>query len=158
MNCASCGTPLPPSALFCPGCGQRLTFQRPPSPAPPPPAPPRPAGPPLIAREELAATVAARQELGERMEAEVIDAFLDRVERALDARIEAKVQERVGRSGVAAAERAKNFTGRIAASLGIGIPLTAIAGGIGGVVGIIGVWAAIVVLNVYYTEVEKQRD
>jgi hypothetical protein len=129
-----------------------------PAPAPPPAvARPRPARTPAIAREDLNAAVAAREELGERLEPEVIDAFLDRVESSLDARIDERMSRRGGRSRFVAEDRAKHFTGRIAASLGIGIPLTAIAGGIANVPGVLAVWIAIVVLNIYYTEAEKEQ-
>jgi hypothetical protein len=161
MNCASCGTTLPDQALFCPGCGQRITVQRRvPVAAEPSYSRPMPAPAPsrsALPNEELHAAVAARHELGERMEQEVIDSFLARVEQSLDARID----ERVGRQLHGRRPSRidpKQFTGRVAASLGLGIPLTAISGGIGGVFGIIAVWLGIVVLNVYYTEVEKQQD
>ena len=163
MNCASCGTALPDNAMFCPGCGQRITVQRrAPAPTPQPASAPRPAAAPrsapapLLPREDVQAALAARQELGERMEPELIDAFLDRVEQALDARLDARVEARLRRSRAAAGSRAQHLTGRIAASLGLGIPLTAIAGGMGEVFGIIAVWASIVILNIYYTEVEKK--
>ncbi len=112
--------------------------------------------PPAVARDDLRAAVAARHELGERMEDEIIDDFLERLDRSLDARIEGRVAQRLGRTRAAAEMRARNFTGRIAASLGIGIPLTAIAGGIGQVPGIVAVWLGIVALNVYYTENERR--
>ena len=161
MNCASCGTPLPDQALFCPGCGQRVSAQRRmPVAAEPPASPPMPApapSSPALPKEDLHAAVAARHELGERMEPEVIDTFLSRVEQSLDARIDARVGHQLhGRRPSRGDPR--QFTARVAASLALGIPLTAIAGGIGDVVGIVAVWVGIVVLNVYYTEVEKQQD
>lgn len=161
MTCASCGSHLPDGALFCPGCGQRITVQRRPAPAPAPApftatAPKRAVRERVLPREELDAAVSARSELGERLEPEVIDSFLDRVETSLDARIDQRltIQSRRGRGRTSS--RANNLTARIAASLGLGIPLTAISGGIGEVPGIIAVWIGIVVLNIYYTEVEKQ--
>lgn len=169
MHCASCGSSLPDNALFCPGCGQRLTFQRTSAPQPPPrqgfaelppqqPLPQRPpAQPPVVARDDVRAAVATRRELGERMEDEIIDDFLERIDRTLEGRIEQRVAQRLGRTRAAAEQRARNFTGRIAASLGIGIPLTAIAGGIGEVPGIVAVWAGIVALNVYYSETERRQ-
>lgn len=166
MTCASCGSHFPDGALFCPGCGQRITVQRRPAPAPAPfmasptPAPARAVREQprerLLPREELDAAVSARTELGERLEAEVIDSFLDRVETSLDARIDQRLASQSRRGRVRQESRANHLTGRIAASLGLGIPLTAIAGGIGDVPGIIAVWLGIVVLNIYYTEVEKQ--
>ena len=176
MNCASCGTSLPHNALFCPGCGQRMT-QRQAAPAPFAqtatrsgalagtahgglPAT-RPQEPPLLQRDDLRAAVAANRELGPSMEADVIDAFLDRVEQSLDRRIDqhvdARLGGRLGRPLMSAKSQASALTGRIAASLGIGIPLTAISGGIGGVTGIIATWVGIVGLNVYYTEVERRH-
>ena len=161
MTCASCGSHLPDGALFCPGCGQRITVQRRPVPAPAPapfsaPAPQRAVRERVLPREELDAAVSARSELGERLEPEVIDTFLDRVETSLDARIDQRLNAQSRRHRVRSGDRANNLTGRIAASLGLGIPLTAISGGIADAPGIIAVWIAIVVLNIYYTEVEKQ--
>lgn len=160
MNCASCSTLLPDNAQFCPGCGQRILGQRhatlaaPTATRAPTAAPTRR----TLPKDELDAAIAARRELGDRMEDDVIDAFLDRVETSLDTRVDRRVDEQLHRLHVTAGERGKAMTGRIAASLGIGIPLTAIAGGIGGVAGIVAIWVSIVVLNIYYTEVEKSRD
>lgn len=165
MHCASCGTPLPENALFCPGCGQRMSGQRPPpsyapNPAPVParaPAPRRPASAPTIPRNELDVAIAARDELGERLEPEVIDSFLDRVETSLDARIDARIGQRTGRHRSGPVDRSKAFTARVLGSLGLGIPLTAIAASLTDIPGVIAVWGAIVVLNIYYTENEKEN-
>lgn len=157
-TCASCGTPLPENAQYCPGCGQYVATQRRTSPRAPAAAPPRPAAAPsprAIPADELQAAVAARHELGERMEAEVVDTFLNRVEQLLDARIDARIDARLRGAGRDRRGR-HDATGRIGASLGLGIPLTAIAGGIAGPVGIIAVWAGIVVLNIYYSEAERR--
>ncbi len=113
---------------------------------------------PPLERDELRAAFHARQELGEHLERDVIDAFLEKVEHQIDVHVDARVDQRVARLRTGARERANNFTGRIAASLGIGIPLTAIAGGIGQVPGIVAVWAGIVALNIYYSEVERRGD
>lgn len=162
MNCASCSTPLPDNALFCPGCGQRILGQRRPAVASPsslpPAAAPSPApAPRALAPEELQAAIAARQELGTGMDEQLVETFLDRVEQGLDARIDARISQRLRRGGLQAQSRANAMTGRIAASLGLGIPITAIAGGIGHLPGIIVAWAGIVILNIYYTEVEKSN-
>jgi hypothetical protein len=163
MDCASCGTAFTDSALFCPGCGRRITERRPAATSAPAGSPPARAAH-TIPRDEAEAALATRHELGDRMEPEVVDAFIDRIEHAIDSRVEARMGRLGRRNRLPAEIRARNFTGRIAASLGIGIPLTAIAGTIAekdaivGGIAALGAWIAIIVLNIYYTEVEKQRD
>ena len=166
MTCASCGTPLPENAMFCPGCGQRMLMPRRAAVAAPPvhgdtasaagARPVRPT-PEALPRDEVQAALDARRELGERMEPEIVEAFLSRVERAIDARVEERLDRRLpsGRGRRAGGPNPVHFTGRLAASLGLGIPLTAVAGEIGGAVGVLAVWASIVVLNVFYTQAEK---
>ena len=86
-------------------------------------------------RDELKATLAARRELGEEMEDEVVESFLGRLESAIDEQVEARVAEHLrGRGGP---RRQKATTGRIAVVLALSIPLMGIAGGLGGTVGIV---------------------
>ena len=47
-------------------------------------------------RDELKATLGARQELGEEMEDEVIESCLDRLQGSIDKQVEARVAETVG--------------------------------------------------------------
>ena len=93
-----------------------------------------------VTREEVAAMIAARGELGPEMEPAVIDSLLDRVDAAAEKRAVAKptVSERA--SGVGA--------GLAIVSLGTGIPITAIAAEQGGVAGIALAWLGIVGVNV----------
>jgi hypothetical protein len=98
-----------------------------------------------ISRDDVASAVGARLELGKELEPEIVDAFVDRVERAIDARVEQQD---------AAARRAKyedSIDGsRLAlaiVSLGTGIPITAIAAEQGGVAGIVVAWLGIVGVN-----------
>lgn len=162
MFCASCGSALSPSALFCSTCGLPATRQRTavaasapvraathPAPAPAPHAPP-------IPRQELTAALHARQELGERLEDEVVDTFLSRVERAIDARVDARLQgqlpavrRRGGNTDVGGVWLALG-------SLGMGIPITAIAGSMAHLPGIIAVWAGIAIVNIAYNQ--RQKD
>lgn len=119
-----------------------------------------------VPREELRAAVAARGELGRDLEPDVIDAFIDRVGAAIDSRVDARLMQRGDASPRTAQSRAGNFTARIGVSLAIGLPLTAIAGGIGGAYGdgpgaVAGILTALVTvfgLNAYYTEVEKDLE
>ena len=92
-----------------------------------------------IRREELAAAVEARRELGPDYEDPVLDAFMEKLERRLD--------ERVKRTP---AEREPSAAAVPLASIGMGIPITAIAGGTGGVAGILIAWIGIVLVNVAY--------
>ena len=100
-----------------------------------------------ITRDDVTSAVGARHELGEDLEPAVVDAFLDKVERAIDAQVEAKVAEsRKGRrsSGLDQGQRLALSI----VSLGTGIPITAIAAEEGGAVGILIVWLGIVGVNV----------
>lgn len=169
MFCASCGSEYDARAQFCPGCGQRITGRRQVAPVAEPVAAGtatrpvvarerRPIQPPrTVTRDDVESTLQARHELGDRMEPEVVDAFLDRVESGIDARIDQRVNERMrGIRGLRGRKGQESIV-RIAISLGAGIPLTAIAGELGQEFGIAAVWLAITGLNVYYTESEKRE-
>jgi hypothetical protein len=96
-----------------------------------------------ITRDDVESAVAARQELGPEMEPAVVDAFLDKVERAVEARAaaDAEAHKRGGGDG-----DSSSFALAIV-SLGTGIPITAIAAGTAGVEGLIVAWAGIVGVN-----------
>ncbi len=99
-------------------------------------------------------------------DADIIEAYLARMEATLAARVDQQAAAQSDESAHALARLQSGLTKRIAASLGIGVPLVGAAGGLGGrygqgegaVAGILGVLIAIVVLNVYYTEVEKDLE
>jgi hypothetical protein len=99
-----------------------------------------------ITRDDVESAVAARQELGPEMEPAVVDAFLDKVERAVEARSAAEKAERAYR-GSYADDGGTSFVLALV-SLGTGIPITAIAADAGGVQGMIVAWAGIVGVNV----------
>ena len=102
---------------------------------------------PEIPPDEAASALGARRELGAEMEPAVVEAFVERVEREIDARVDARLAERGGGTS----PPRQGFDGRLGlalASLGIATPLTAIAGGIGGLVAILIVWIGIVAVNV----------
>jgi hypothetical protein len=95
-----------------------------------------------ITRDDVESALAARQELGPEMEPAVIDAFLDKVDRAVEARAAAETAQKRhvdDRDGMSLA--------LAIVSLGTGIPITAIAADAGGVQGIIVAWAGIVGVN-----------
>jgi hypothetical protein len=95
-----------------------------------------------ISREDVTSLIEARRELGEEMEPEVIDAFLDRVEAAAERRAVARRPPKVDVDD----GRGERLALAIV-SLGTSIPITAIAAEQGGVVGILVVWAGIVGVN-----------
>ena len=96
------------------------------------------------ARRELEATVAARKELGTEYEHQLVESFLDKVEQGLVRRRQELVPP--DHHGVR--------TPALLGSIGIGIPVTAIAlsnsPGAGGVVVAIVAWVAIAVANVAF--------
>jgi hypothetical protein len=99
---------------------------------------------PLVPREELHAAIEARRDLPE-LEEQLVDGFVERIEQRIDARIDARLRTR---------ERPRRAEDRrlglALVSLGVSIPLTAIAVGTAGLVGLIVVWTAIVVVNALY--------
>jgi hypothetical protein len=104
---------------------------------------------PRITREDVTSMVGARSELGDEMEPAVVDAFLDRVEAAIDAR----AAERRPAPRRRAADDAQRLALAIV-SLGTGIPITAIAAE-SGVQGIIVAWAGIAGVNLAYSRGRK---
>ena len=94
------------------------------------------------AREELEATLAARRELGPAHDAELVAGFLDRIEKEIDRRVDERLARRGPRGG----------SPLNPATLGVCIPIIAIAGGIGGVAGLIAAFTALVIVFVIATE------
>ena len=88
-------------------------------------------------REELQAALAARRELGREYEPALVDSFLERVEKQLERR-----------SGGVRQREHRMVTPLILGSLGLAIPLLAIASAAAGLAGIALVCAAIVSVNV----------
>jgi hypothetical protein len=95
-----------------------------------------------VRREELAATIEARRELGAELEPHVIDAFVERIERRIDersgARTPADQWDRNARLALAIV------------SLGVSIPLLGIAAGVTGLAGVIVVCITLVLVNVIF--------
>jgi hypothetical protein len=109
--------------------------------------------------DEIRAAAEVHSELGPNYRDAVIDSFLDKVGREIDARVDARVAQQ---SGPAPAQQHphehqhhhRNFNGSFAvplASLIFGIPLTAIAANShSGTLGIFIVWIGIAVVNIAY--------
>jgi hypothetical protein len=89
-------------------------------------------------RNELEATLAARRELGQTHDDELIAGFLDRIGKEIDRRVDQEVAARVpAKRGPSALNPA---------TLGVSIPIIAIAGGIGGLPGLIVAFLALVIV------------
>jgi hypothetical protein len=95
----------------------------------------------MTEQEELRAVVAARRELGPEYEPELVDSFLERVERRLDQRHRGKAARRDSQPHM--------ITPIVLGSLGLSIPLMAIAGSAAGPFGVAMVCIAIVLVNLF---------
>jgi hypothetical protein len=100
---------------------------------------------PIVHRDDVETALEARRELGPQYEPQVIDAFVERIER--------RVEERIGTR--APAERRPIPILLPLGSLGIGIGATGAAlgptnGGAGGILVAIVAWIAIAVVNAAY--------
>jgi hypothetical protein len=106
---------------------------------------------PRITRDDVTSMVGARRELGEDMEPAVVDAFLDRVEAAIEAKAAERRRPPSWDPGPGTGER----LALAIVSLGTGIPITAIAAQAAEALGIAIAWAGIAAVNVAFS---RKRD
>ena len=100
-----------------------------------------------LPRDEAEAALAARQELGPEYEPAIVESFVDRLDKVIDARVAERVEQLGGRPP------AKPDRGGLAlaiVSVGCGIPITAIAAAIVGLPGVLVAWVGIVLVNMAY--------
>jgi hypothetical protein len=97
-----------------------------------------------LPRDELAAAVEARREVGRELEPHLIEGFLERIGTAIDERVDQRLRKhRAGESG-------EGRIGLAVVSLLFGIPLTGIGAGTTGLAGLVVVWIGIVLVNFAY--------
>jgi hypothetical protein len=101
---------------------------------------------PAVPREELEVAVQARQELSAEHEPEIVDAFLERVGKAIDARVDERVAQHEEDDGGYDA----GAIGVAIGSIALGIPITAVAGDEAGLAGVLVAWIGIVLVNIGY--------
>jgi hypothetical protein len=95
-----------------------------------------------VEREELQAAIKARAELGPDLEPQLVESFVERIERRLSERGHANVPARQdGREG--------SFVLAVV-SLVLAVPLSAIGVTQAGLVGLLVVWAGIALVNIVY--------
>ncbi|MBB5078418.1 hypothetical protein [Nonomuraea endophytica] len=99
-------------------------------------------------RDELQATLDARRDLGPEYEQALVESFVER----LDATIAARVRAELDIHGPRPGKNHKSSTSALIpialGSLGLSIPLTAIAASAAGPAGLVMAWLAIITVNI----------
>ena len=96
-------------------------------------------------RRELEATLAAREEVGKELEPHLVEQFADRVEQEIERRAKVQPRREYPRSGHNAP-----MIPLALGSLGLAIPLIAVAGNQAGFAGVLVVCIAIVLVNFFW--------
>jgi hypothetical protein len=97
----------------------------------------------IVPRDELEAAIEARKEVGEDMEPELIDAFVERIERRLE--------QRGGESEQALRRKREHQKEMVLGAMAISIPLFAMAAIFVGLAGILVVCGALAVIAIAST-------
>ncbi|MER6273553.1 MULTISPECIES: hypothetical protein [unclassified Streptomyces] len=107
-------------------------------------------------KKDLAATLHARRDLGPEYESELVDSFLEKIDRRIDTAVERGLRRGLAEQRMQAARGAGRTRGTDSwgerfgfgiVSLVLAIPLSAISGAFGGVTGVIVTWIGIVGVN-----------
>jgi hypothetical protein len=102
-----------------------------------------------LPHDELAAVLEARRELGKEYEPALVESFIERLDRAIDARVKATLagERPQPQSGAvqSAFQRAQLQLGIV--SVSVGIPISAIVVGKGGVAGLAVAWGGMAAVN-----------
>jgi hypothetical protein len=96
-----------------------------------------------VSREELAAAIEARKELGEEMEPALVDSFVERIERRL--------AERGGESERSLKARRDHQKEMVLGAMGISVPLFVVAAIFTGLAGVIAVCVMLAVVAIATT-------
>jgi hypothetical protein len=110
-----------------------------------------------LGRQDLEAVIEARRDLGPAYEPALVESLAEKVELAIDARAQARIaQDRRHRSNEVQRQKQQLTLGIV--SLGTGIPITAIAGGIEGLPGMVVAWVGIAAVNAAYALSGRTRQ
>jgi hypothetical protein len=111
--------------------------------------------------EEVRAAAEVHRELGSDYQAAVVDSFLDKVGREIDARVDARMAARAAPQPPEPARKSMSPAFVLLSTMALGIPISAIAVAAGqhpaGGLGLLIVWIAITVINVAYAISSHQR-
>jgi hypothetical protein len=99
---------------------------------------------PVSLRRELQVHLDTLKDLGPEYADPLSQSFMDKFEKLVDARIDTRIAQRGGNVPAIGSDQQLKF---MATTLALGIPITAIAGGIAEIDGIIAVWIALVLIN-----------
>ncbi|GAA3119446.1 hypothetical protein GCM10017687_36340 [Streptomyces echinatus] len=107
-------------------------------------------------RKDLDATVRARGELGDAYDSALVDSFLEKVERRIDDTVDRRVRRQLAERQMAAARETRRPKssdswaeryGFALITLVMAIPLSAIAGALAGLAGMVVTWIGIIGVN-----------
>ncbi|MFF5207747.1 hypothetical protein [Streptosporangium sp. NPDC000396] len=107
----------------------------------------------------MRATIEARRDLGPEYESALVESFVERLDATIAARVRAEVHA-AGGGPYPQRPPKKSSNGSIPialGSMGIGVPLTAIAAGAAGTAGLLMAWGGIVAINVAHA-IGRWRD
>jgi hypothetical protein len=108
---------------------------------------------PELPRDEAEAALHVHKQLGKDFEPALVDSFVDRIDKAIDGRIAQQLRRAHARSqhaDQAARNKDDHALALAIVSLGVAIPLTAIASDKAGFAGILVAWLGIVLVNFVY--------
>ncbi|MGH3331260.1 MAG: hypothetical protein ACRDPJ_08105 [Nocardioidaceae bacterium] len=110
-----------------------------------------------VERQDLEVLLETRRELGPEYEAALVDSFVDRIETAIETRVDARMAEvRQTDKTERQAQKQQMVLGIV--SLGTGIPITAIAAVLGdGLPGVFVAWAGIAAVNIAHALQGRRR-
>ena len=111
---------------------------------------------PELPRDDLTATIEARRELGKEAEPALVEGFLERIETEIDRRVDDRLERKRQGALSSVSERGMSLAVPLG-TVGMGIPITAIASDSAGLAGILVAWLGIATVNVAYALARLRR-